>query len=78
LALAAAACAAVEALARPSGAVLSVIVRLAGEYGHRGVALAVPALLARGRVGTVLEFALDPVDRVTLDTAAQRRHEAGP
>lgn len=78
LALAAAAAGVVEALARPRGAVLSVIVALDGEYGHRGVALAVPARLARGGLQAVLEFALDPVDRVALDSAAQRRQEAGP
>jgi malate/lactate dehydrogenase len=56
---------------------VSVVARLDGEYGHRGVALAVPARIARGRIDRVLEFALEPVDRVALDTAAQRRQEAG-
>lgn len=78
LALAAAAARVLDALARPRGSVLSVVARLDGEYGHRGVALAVPARLAQGRLESVLEFALEPVDRVALDTAAQRRQEAGP
>ena len=48
-----------------------------GEYGQRGVALAVPAWLGEGRIQSVVELSLDPVDRVAFETAAQRRHEAG-
>lgn len=59
--------------ARP--AVLPVFAFLTGEYGHRGVALAVPARLCGGRVQTVVEFALESVDRVALDTAADRRRQ---
>jgi len=47
---------------------------LDGEYGHRRLALAVPARLGGGRF-EVMEVALDPVDRVAFDTAAQRRFE---
>jgi malate dehydrogenase len=78
LARAAAAERVLEALASPRASVLSVVARLDGEYGHRGVALAVPARLARGRLDGILEFSLEPVDRVALDTAAQRRQESGP
>jgi malate/lactate dehydrogenase len=55
--------------------VLPVFVFLAGEYGHRGIALAVPARLCGGRLDTVVEFALEPVDRVAFDTAAERRRQ---
>ena len=48
--------------------------RLDGEYGHRGVALAVPARLGGGRF-EVMELGLEPVDRVAMDAAAQRRFE---
>lgn len=58
------------------GTILPVSVWLDGEYGHRGLALAVPAVLGDGRVQRVLEVPLDPVDRVALDTAAQRREQA--
>lgn len=73
------AAAAVEVLAALTGAresVLPVVAALEGEYGHRGLALAVPARLGGGRLQSVVEFPLDPVDRVALDTAAQRRLEA--
>jgi malate dehydrogenase len=57
--------------ARPS--VLPGFVALQGEYGHRGVALAVPLRLCGGRVDGVVELALESVDRVAFDTAAERR-----
>ena len=65
------ACCARSRSADPS--VLSVIVSLAGEYGHRGRALAVPARLGHGRVLGVVELDLDPVDRVAFDNAAGGR-----
>jgi malate dehydrogenase len=77
VALAAAAVRVLQALAGFRATVLPVFVRLDGEYGHRGVALAVPARLGHGVVEAVVEFPLDPVDRVAMDGAAQRRFEAG-
>jgi L-lactate dehydrogenase len=65
-----------HALDRSRGTVLPVYAWLDGEYGHRGVVLAVPALLGKGRVQRVVEVPLDPVDRVALDTAAQKREWA--
>lgn len=56
-------------------AVLPVFAWLAGEYGHRGVCLAVPARLCGGRLDAVVEFALESVDRVAFDTAADRRRQ---
>jgi len=75
VALAAAAARVLGALAGSRGTVLPVVALLDGEYGHRGVALAVPARLGRGSVQSVIEVALDPVDRVAFDNAAQRRFE---
>jgi malate dehydrogenase len=75
VALATAAAVVLEALASRSRALLPLVVRLNGEYGHRGVALAVPVQLGGGQVESVVELALDPVDRVALDNAAQRRFE---
>jgi len=72
-ALAAAAVRVVQALAGSRASVLSVFAVLAGEYGHRGVALAVPARLAGGRVESVIEAELQPVERVAFDNAAARR-----
>ncbi len=77
VALAAAAVRVLHALAGRRATVLPVFVRLDGEYGHRGVALAVPARLGRGAVEGVVELPLDPIDRVAMDGAAQRRFEAG-
>jgi malate dehydrogenase len=71
--LAAAAARVLGALASADASVLSVLVSLAGEYGHRGRALAVPARLGRGRVLGVVELDLDPVDRVAFDNAAGGR-----
>jgi len=52
---------------------LDAYVALAGEYGHRGRALAVPARLGHGRLLGVVEIELDPVDRVAFDNAAGAR-----
>jgi malate/lactate dehydrogenase len=73
VALAAAAARVLEALWSADASVLPVLVVLAGEYGHRGRALAVPARLGRGRVLGVVELELDPVDRVAFDNAAGGR-----
>lgn len=75
VALATAAAKVLAALAAQSRALLPLYVRLNGEYGHRGVALAAPVQLGGGRIESVVEVALDPVDRVALDNAAQRRFE---
>jgi len=58
---------------RPS--VLPVVAALQGEYGHRRIALAVPARLGGGRLQEIVELPLEPVDRVAFDNAAQRRYE---
>ena len=73
VALAAAAARVLRALSGTRPSMLSVLVQLQGEYGHRGPAVAVPARLASGRVVSVVEVPLEPVDRVAFDTAAQRR-----
>ena len=73
VALAAAAARVLRALGGSRPSILSVLVSLQGEYGHRGVAVAVPARLAAGGVDSVVEVPLDPVDRVAFDRAAQRR-----
>lgn len=73
VALAAAAARVLAALASADASVLPVLVTLAGEYGHRGRALAVPARLGQGRLLDVVELDLDPVDRVALDNAAGGR-----
>lgn len=73
VALAAAAARVLSALASADASVLPVMVSLAGEYGHRGRALAVPARLGQGRVLGVVELDLDPVDRVAFDNAAGGR-----
>lgn len=73
VALAAGAAAVVAALRSPRASVLPVTAFLAGEYGHRGVALAVPARVGGGRVQAILEAALEPVDRIAFDNAAGRR-----
>ncbi len=73
VALAAAAARVAAALFGSRPAALTVGAILNGEYGHRGVAMAVPARVARGRVRSVVEITLDPVDRVALDNAASRR-----
>jgi malate dehydrogenase len=73
VALAAAAVRLLQALDRSRATVLPVMAYLDGEYGHRRVALAVPARLRSGRIEAVVEVALDPVDRVAFDNAADRR-----
>jgi malate dehydrogenase len=73
VALAAAAARVLRALNGSRPSMLSVLVWLQGEYGHRGVAVAVPARLGAGGVDSVVEVPLDPVDRVAFDRAAQRR-----
>ena len=73
VALAAAAARVLRALRSSDPSLLSVLVSLAGEYGHRGRALAVPARLGHGRVLGVVELDLDPVDRVAFDNAAGGR-----
>jgi malate dehydrogenase len=75
-ALAAAAVRVVQALAGGRASVLPVFAVLAGEYGHRGIALAVPARLAAGRVESVVEAELEPVEKVAFDNAAGRRQAA--
>jgi len=72
-ALAAAAVRVLRALGGSDPTLLSVMVVLAGEYGHRGRALAVPARLGHGRLLGVVEIELDPVDRVAFDNAAGGR-----
>ena len=69
------AAAAARALAGLQGGAttLSLTVVLDGEYGHRGIALTVPARLANGRIERVVEIALQPIDRVAFDRAASRR-----
>ncbi|MGE0454900.1 MAG: hypothetical protein AB7O37_09660 [Vicinamibacteria bacterium] len=73
VALAAAALRAIRALHAARESVQPALVVLGGEYGHRGVALAVPARLGRGRVAGIVELPLDPSDRVRFDRAAERR-----
>ena len=72
-ALAAAAVRVLRALGSADPSLLPVLVTLAGEYGHRGRALAVPARLGHGRLLGVVELDLDPVDRVAFDNAAGAR-----
>jgi malate dehydrogenase len=73
VALAAAAARTLQALEGSRPSVLPAVAWLEGEYGHRGVALAVPVRLGAGRVQGVLEVPLEPVERIALDNAAQRR-----
>ena len=73
VALAAAAVRVLRALASADPSVLPVTVSLSGEYGYRGMALAIPARLGHGRLLGVIELDLDPVDRVAFDNAAAGR-----
>jgi len=73
VALAAGAATLLQALRSSRASVLSVTAFLQGEYGHRGVALAVPARVGNGRLQSVLEAPMEPVDRVAFDNAAARR-----
>jgi malate dehydrogenase len=74
VALAAAAAALLSALRSARISVLPVTAVLMGEYGQRGVAMAVPARVGNGRLQGILEPALEPVDRIAFDNAAGRRH----
>ncbi len=73
VALATAASRVLRALSGSRVSVLPVVLWLDGAYGHRGVALAVPARLGAGRSEGVLDMPLEPVERIALDNAAQRR-----
>ena len=73
VALAAGAVAVVRALVAPRPTVLPVMAVLQGEYGHRGVAVAVPARVGAGRIQGLVEAVLEPVDRVAFDNAAAAR-----
>jgi malate dehydrogenase len=73
VALAAAAARVIGALAGLRPTVLPVVTVLDGEYGQRGVALAAPARLRAGRVDGVLDVPLEPVERIAIENAAQRR-----
>jgi malate dehydrogenase len=75
VALATAATHVLTAMAGRSRAQLPVFVRLEGEYGHRRIALTTPVQMGAGRMESVVEVPLEPVDRVGLDNAAQRRFE---
>ena len=75
--LAAAASRVLVALFAGIPAVLPVFATLDGEYGHRRVALAVPARLGHGRVEGIVETALETVDRTAFDTLAARALAAG-
>ncbi len=75
VALAAAADRLLAALLGPPGPVLPAWARLEGEFGHRGIALAVPVRLGSGKIQAVVEVALEPVERVAFDNAAQKRLE---
>lgn len=76
VALAAAACRVLLALSRGTPAVLPVFVTLEGEYGHRGVALAVPARIGHGRALDIVEVSLEAADRTAFDTLADRARAA--
>ena len=77
VALAAAACRVLVALCGSTPSVLPVFVVLEGEYGHRRVALAVPARLGHGRVEGIVEVPLEAVDRTAFDTLAAAAFAAG-
>jgi malate dehydrogenase len=62
-----------RALAGRRDTILSVVVLLQGELGRRGVALGVPARLGGWRLRAVVEPVLQPVDRMALDNATDRR-----
>jgi malate dehydrogenase len=73
VALTAAAVRVIRALAGTGVSLVPAFALLAGEYGQREVALAVPARLAAGRLQSVVEVELQPVERVAFDNAAERR-----
>jgi malate dehydrogenase len=74
VALASGAARLIAALASARESVLPVVARLDGEYGHRGLALAVPGRISCYGLEGIIECDFDPVDRVAFDTAAQRRY----
>jgi malate dehydrogenase len=63
----------VRALQASRDTILPLVVALEGELGRRGVALTVPARVGGGRLRGVVEPALEVVDRIALDNAAERR-----
>ena len=75
--LAAAAARVLVALFGSTPSVLPVFVALEGEYGHRRVALAVPARLGHGRVEGIVEAPLETVDRTAFDTLAAQAFAPG-
>ena len=75
--LAAAAARVLVALFVGGPTILPAFVTLDGEYGHRRVALAVPARLGHGRVEGILEAPLETVDRTAFDSLAARAYAAG-
>jgi malate dehydrogenase len=77
VALAAAGARVLDALSGSAVSVLPVVTRLEGEYGHRGPVVAVPARLGHGRLHSVVEVPLDPVERVAFDNAAERSVAGG-
>jgi malate dehydrogenase len=75
--LAAAASRVLVALFTGTPTVLPVFATLDGEYGHRQVALSVPARLGHGRTLGIVETSLETVDRTAFDTLAARALAAG-
>jgi malate dehydrogenase len=73
VALAAAAGRVIGALDGSRATVLPVVTVLDGEFGQRGVALAAPARLRAGGVEGVVDVPLEPVERIAIENAAQRR-----
>lgn len=65
----------VEAILRDTGAVLPCSIPLAGEYGHEGVSLGVPAKLGRDGVVDVIEWDLSERERDGLTDAAKKLDE---
>jgi malate dehydrogenase len=78
VALAAAAARVLRALGGARTTILPAVVLLQGEYGHRGAPGAEAARNATGRVESVLELELQPMERVRFDNAVQRRLESRP
>jgi malate dehydrogenase len=72
VALATAAARVLHAVFASASSVLPVFAALQGEYGHRGVVLAVPARLGQGRLQGVVDLTLDAVDRTAFDTLADQ------
>jgi malate dehydrogenase len=78
VALAAAAVRVLCALEGARATTLPVALLLQGEYGHRGAAVAAPARIAAGRVESIVEVELQPMERVRFDNAVQRRLDSRP